>query len=284
MRRYFSRLHKVFSSLSRNSVLLVVLTMIVFLGYLDYVTGVEISFSFFYLIPISITAWYVGVKAGTVIVGISIIAWGVSNQLAGQTYSNGMTLYFNGLVRILVFLMIAMLLNELKLALRHEQKLSQTDYLTGALAKREFYARAELEIHRAHRYLLPLTLAFIDLDSFKLVNDSYGHAEGDNQLKSISDAAASVIRKNDIFARVGGDEFALLLPETDRQNAMFVVQKVKDCMMSNLQRRNSPVTLSIGVITFANAPLSVNEMLEHADALMYQAKKQGKNQVLYIQV
>jgi len=283
MRRLLTEFHLIFLKLNRNTVFAIVLVLVALLGYLDYATGFEITFSFFYLIPISISAWYIDQKIAQIITAISITTWMVSNWLAGEIYSQEIIRYWNASVRFIVFYFISYLVSEFKLVLQQERRLSRTDYLTGISNSREFYNQAELEIKRADRYKHPLSAVYIDLDFFKKVNDEKGHREGDKLLKTITQLISSNLRKTDVFARLGGDEFGLLLPNTDQRSARTVLQKVEMKVMRELKDIHSPVSLSAGVITFLSAPKTVDELIHKADALMYQAKSQGKNQVVYIE-
>jgi diguanylate cyclase (GGDEF)-like protein len=178
-------------------------------------------------------------------------------------------------------MMIANLLHELKTALQKEHEIARTDYLTGVFNSREFHEQLAFEVKRADRLHYPISLAYIDLDNFKRVNDTYGHSAGDFQLKRVTQTITATIRETDLFARLGGDEFALLLPNVDRQQAELVFQKIENEVMKELAELQSPITLSAGVITFKQPPESVDEMIRKADALMYEAKISGKGKAMY---
>jgi diguanylate cyclase (GGDEF)-like protein len=255
--------------------------LLLVLGWVDYLTGFEISFSFFYLIPISIATWYISIRSGYLMTLIGVLAWVFSNLMAGETYSSEWIRFFNTLVRLTVFMMIANLLHELKTALQKEHEIARTDYLTGVFNSREFHEQLAFEVKRADRLHYPISLAYIDLDNFKRVNDTYGHSAGDFQLKRVTQTITATIRETDLFARLGGDEFALLLPNVDRQQAELVFQKIENEVMKELAELQSPITLSAGVITFKQPPESVDEMIRKADALMYEAKISGKGKAMY---
>lgn len=279
--RFLGRLDRLFGVLGGNRILFIALVLIALLGWLDYVTGFEISFSFFYLLPISLTAWYVGIGTSHLITGISVLTWLISNRLAGEVYSSEWIHFFNAGVRLVVFTGIATLLYELKTAFQLERRIARTDYLTGVFNRREFIEQLGLELRRADRLKYPISLAYIDLDNFKQVNDEQGHSAGDEHLKLIATTISNVIRKTDLFARLGGDEFGLFLANVDRRNAEFVLKKIQSAVMHELEEKNSPVTLSIGVVTFLSPPLNVDAMLRRADELMYQAKNKGKDRAVY---
>jgi diguanylate cyclase (GGDEF)-like protein len=277
-------IHTFFLTLHRNTISLIVLGFVALLGWLDYTTGFEISFSFFYLVPISIAAWYLDIKVGYFISLLSITTWLFSNQLAGEMYSHEVIRYWNAFLRLSLFLVISALVHQFKVVLQKERLLSRTDFLTGITNTREFYTQAELELKRASRYKHPLTMVYLDLDHFKQVNDWKGHKEGDRVLRTVAQTIAGSIRKTDTVARLGGDEFALLLPNTDQSAARTVIAKLERAVMQQMQAIQSPVTMSIGVVTFLSTPKSVDELLHWADERMYQAKTQGKNRTYYFQI
>lgn len=284
MRRFLYAFFSLFALLGRVGNLALSVLLVIALGWLDYVTGFEISFSFFYLIPISLITWYVGIREGILFTIIGVLTWLISNWLAGDTYSNEWIRLFNAGVRLTVFSMIAFLLYELKLAIHTERVLARTDFLTGVFNRREFTEQLSLEINRAERLHYPVTFAYIDLDNFKTLNDEKGHSAGDGQLRLIAQTITQVIRKTDLFARLGGDEFGLFLPNVDQVNAKIAIEKVSKAVVHELRLLNSPITLSIGVVTFHTPPDNVDKILNKADALMYQAKQAGKQHAVYFEV
>ncbi len=281
MRILLARAHTFLSRLDPRVTLVMAFLMVALFGYVDYLTGFEVSFSFFYLIPIAIAAWYVNARAGLAVIAVSITAWVVSNWLAGETYSHEIIRYFNALTRLAVFVLVNELLHELKLVVSHERKESRTDHLTGISNSREFYDLATHELERARRYRHPFTVAYFDLDNFKQINDTLGHSEGDRLLKNIAQTVDGIIRKTDMFARLGGDEFAILFPNTDQPGARSAMSKIEIALGKSMQDMLPPVTLSIGVVTFRSVPVTVDRMLRQADRAMYEAKGGGKGQSFY---
>ena len=281
MRILLARAHTFLSRLDPRVTLVMAFLMVALFGYVDYLTGFEVSFSFFYLIPIAIAAWYVNARAGLAVIAVSITAWVVSNWLAGETYSHEIIRYFNALTRLAVFVLVNELLHELKLVVSHERKESRTDHLTGISNSREFYDLATLELERARRYKHPFTVAYFDLDNFKQINDTLGHSEGDRLLKNIAQTVDGIIRKTDVFARLGGDEFVIFFPNTDQSGARSAMSKIETALGKSMQDMLPPVTLSIGVVTFRSVPVTVDRMLRQADRAMYEAKGGGKGQSFY---
>lgn len=284
IRRAFAQLNHFFLALGRRRVFIFATVLLLILGWGDYATGFEISFSFFYLIPISIVTWYIGIRSGYFMTMCGVLIWVFSNLLAGETYSSEWIRFFNTAVRLVVFMMIASLIHELRTALQKEHEIARTDYLTGVFNGREFHEQLALEIKRASRLQYPISLAYIDLDNFKRVNDAHGHSVGDVHLKRVAQVINATIRKTDVFARLGGDEFALLLPNLDSEHARSVFQKIEQAVLQGLAELDSPITLSAGVVTFKSAPENVDDMLRKADALMYEAKNSGKAKAMYFVV
>jgi diguanylate cyclase (GGDEF)-like protein/PAS domain S-box-containing protein len=169
---------------------------------------------------------------------------------------------------------------KLKVALENEKNLSRVDFLTQIPNRRAFSETLQLEATRSRRYKRPLSLAYIDLDNFKQVNDQLGHETGDELLRLIAQTIVATVRSTDTVSRLGGDEFALLLPETGQDAALEVMTKLSRILLEVVQARQWPVTLSIGLVTFAKPGESVAQMVKAADDLMYSAKTQGKNRVV----
>ena len=163
-------------------------------------------------------------------------------------------------------------------------ELSTTDVVTGGYNRLQIEQTLAFEIARAARFQRPLSLIMFDLDNFKKVNDTHGHAAGDRVLREVWNAAMHTIRGIDTVARYGGDEFLIVLPETTASDAHAIAERLQDEVQTRLPRQfgaASPeglVTLSIGVLTHHDAePASLDELIAQADARLYQAKRNGKN-------
>lgn len=255
--------------------------VVVLCGYLDYHTGFELSFFLFYLLPISVTVWFVGSKSALAVSLASAVVWAISNRLAGEIYSHGAIEIWNTLLRLGVFVIVSLLLSYLKQSLERERKLSRTDFLTGITNSRSFHELASSELNRARRYKHPISVAYIDLDNFKQVNDGFGHSAGDALLKMVAETVLSNLRQTDIVARLGGDEFAVLLPVTGREAAEQAVRKLREELLKRVREKSWGVTFSIGVMTFSEYPASSDEMLHRVDKLMYEVKAGGKDNIRY---
>jgi len=260
---------------------IMLLGVIFMIGFLDYETGVELSTSFFYLIPVAGAAWVLGKYGGLSYSVLSATVWLTSNLLSGQTFSNIFVGVWNTLIRFGFYGVVTILLAELHHALEEEHLLANTDPLTGALNRRSFNVIAEKRMILAEVNQHPYTMVYIDLDNFKPVNDKLGHATGDQVLKAVVDTLHTQIRNTDFLARLGGDEFAVLLTDIDQEHAESIVHRLQSALLESMKVQAWEITFSIGVLTFLTMPASVDEMIRLTDAVMYEAKAVGKHTVKY---
>lgn len=249
------------------------------IGYVDRLTGTEISFSIFYLLPVAFAFWRAGTWPGVAIAAVGAAVWLIADVTAGHRYAHSLIPYWNALMRGLIFLAVGLLLVRLRKALERETRLATRDALTGIGNWRHFEAVARRELGRARRSGRPLSAAYIDLDDFKTINDTFGHQAGDALLISMASALQDSVRTIDCVARLGGDEFVVLMPETDQEGACAVVERVRAVVGERVERGGWPVTLSVGLVTYERIPDSIDEVVKAADDLMYRAKKGGKNAV-----
>lgn len=254
--------------------ILAVLTIAI-IGYVDLVTSPDIALSIFYLLPVSVLAWHGGWKAARLVVLASTIVWMLAEAATGRVYPNQAVLYWNTAVRAAFFVIVGYTLSQLRRSVDEEQRLARTDSLTGVANSRSFLELAGHEVARQRRYHQPLSIAFLDCDNFKDVNDRHGHAAGDDLLRRIALGIHASLREVDIVARLGGDEFAVLLPESDAHAAETVCIKVREAL--RLAVAQYDVTFSIGLVTFLTPPHDVEALLHAADGAMYEAKNTGKN-------
>jgi two-component system cell cycle response regulator len=164
------------------------------------------------------------------------------------------------------------------------EALAQTDPLTQLVNRRALTIRLVTEMERVRRYNAPLAMLLLDLDHFKLVNDTYGHLGGDDVLFAVASVLQRAVRSVDTVARYGGEEFVIVLPETGKQGAMAFAERIRERLASHRfsisGRQDIRVTCSIGVATYPSAGLdSVEDLFRAADAALYRAKGSGRNLV-----
>ncbi len=258
------------------------LALVAGLGLVDHFTGPEIAFAFFYLIPVSLVAWNTSRALGVAISVASALVWLVADTTSGGTYSHWLIPYWNTTTRLGFFLVVTFLLCALREALRREQEMARTDHLTGALNARAFEEESKNEISRSARYGRPFSVAYLDVDNFKQVNDRLGHRTGDEVLRAVASTVRAHLRRSDRVARLGGDEFAILLPESGQASARGTIEKVLARLSDQATERGWPITFSVGVLTCLEPPGSVDEMIRLADEAMYRVKNHTKNDLAFV--
>jgi|AP12_2_1047962.scaffolds.fasta_scaffold03633_3 diguanylate cyclase (GGDEF)-like protein len=281
MERLFAALDERLDAADTPVVWGVSLVSIAVVGALDYLTGVEASFALFYLFPVGIAAWWIGARAGVVCSVASAAVWFLANDVLGDQFKSAFLSAWNSSIRLSFFLIVTLLLVRIHAMFVRERGLSRVDFLTGAYNVRAFHEVAEAECLRATRYPQPLTLAYIDLDGFKKVNDQLGHNVGDKVLQVVAQTLRGGVRRPDTVARLGGDEFALLLPQTDLAGAQTFLPRLREELLAAMQRNSWRVTFSIGALTCPTAPASLGDVVSEADELMYDVKRTGKNAIRY---
>lgn len=231
-----------------------------------------------YLLPLAVGAWYGGRAVGLALVVISAAVWYQTDWLAKE---QGVVVLWSGLTHFMLYAVIVLLIAAFRGYYREEKERATVDPLTGLLTRRAFLEASEKEFSRAQRYGHLSSVAYIDLDNFKWVNDTHGHAAGDALLKQVAEVIGASVRRTDFAARLGGDEFVVLFVETGTESARRAVAELRSHLLRAMEVLHYPVTFSIGVVTFEQPPPDSEAMIKTADELMYRAKQQGKNAVLH---
>lgn len=269
-----------FRQLPKVVVFGVSLGLVGLIGLLDAWVRIDLGFSLFYLVPIALATWIVGRDAGTVLSAIAAVLWFLAELNSHSSSGFPLTLW-NACIRLGIFWIMTTLLSSLRDAYELESRLARTDALTGITNWRSFHEMLTIEIQRAQRYPYPITLAYLDIDNFKRVNDQQGHNQGDRLLKGVAQTLSTGIRNTDIVSRIGGDEFIIMMPYTNRSQAEQVLPRVHQNLISFIDKHHFPVGFSVGVVTFEYPSTTVDDMVSVADSVMYQAKQNGKNQIVY---
>lgn len=251
--------------------------LLLLVGTLDYVTGPELSFSLFYLIPIVVSSWALRGNYGILTAFLSTILWLYIEMISTIDHHNIFIHLWNAIIRLGFFLLPALLLKSLE----QERLHARTDFLTGAFNHRHFHEVLQGEVDRSARYNLTFTVAFIDTDNFKAVNDTFGHTFGDETLKTIVEVMKKNLRKTDTIARVGGDEFIILLPETGEQAARTVIKNLWTKLKDEMLTKKCPISFSVGVLTLTAPKVTTDQILNLTDKIMYLVKNNGKDNIRY---
>ncbi len=188
------------------------------------------------------------------------------------------------LARIKTHLELKQMQDELQQTHSKLEKLVLTDPLTGVASRRALFAFAEQEFERVKRYPSLLSLLIVDIDRFKSINDTYGHDIGDDVLIVTANAIDRCLRKVDRVGRFGGEEFVVILPETDLEGALMVAERIRVAIASQsfeVENQSFAVTASIGVSTYQSEDRTLDEVLNRADRALYQAKGEGRDRVIF---
>ncbi len=245
----------------------------------DYVTGSEISCSVFYVAPVAFAGALVSRRAGAALAVASAVLWTYFEITTGRGFSAAWIPYWNGGVRLAFFLIINELMGRLRRAHMRERELARTDALTGIANARVFEEHVDRAMAQSRRSARAFTVAYIDLDRFKAVNDEYGHAEGDRVLRTVSALIRDAARATDVVARLGGDEFGILMPDTDAEQGRVPLERIGAAIGADAGSRWG-VGATIGAVTFGEPPETADYAVRQADALMFRGKAEGRGSIL----
>ncbi|NJK99752.1 MAG: GGDEF domain-containing protein [Spirulinaceae cyanobacterium RM2_2_10] len=242
---------------------------------------IDLVFSIFYLLPVATMSWFLGWWQGLV-TALLCTLFMLNADLHIQVDRDFVRLlpYWNAGVRLASFTIFSLLFFALRQSYEREYLLARRDGLTNLLNSRSFLEILASELQRARRQDYSLTLAYMDLDNFKQVNDHQGHAAGDQLLQVIAHTLLQQLRCTDYVARLGGDEFAILLVDTDEEQALLVLQRLHTQLQKCVYTQAPVISFSIGAVSCRQSDCSADELVNRADALMYQVKRAGKNAVV----
>ena len=239
----------------------VLLTLLVY--WFNAVTPPEARLGILYIIPVLLVTWTEG------------LAWGILFALVTTVYRETTAWVQMPPDTPLVWRVVT---GQAALA-----RLVTQDQLTNVMNARAFADRLGQELDRNRRYPRPLALMYMDLDNFKVINDTHGHQTGDAVLRLVADAMRSSVRQADVVGRLGGDEFAVLMPETDSALADAAAKRLI-VGLRNVFKGTPNVTASIGVVSCTTTDASTDDLLRRADQAMYDAKKSGKDRVVQVAI
>ncbi|MEW5909275.1 MAG: GGDEF domain-containing protein [Thermodesulfobacteriota bacterium] len=255
------------------------LLFILLVGLIRLAIGPEFALSLFYLLPVIATTWYMGKRAGVLISVAAAVTWLGADLIRISQFSKPYIPYINQTFRLVVFLIITVVVDKLSAALRNQRALARVDSLTGIANRRAFFELSKRELDKARRSQTPISVIYIDIDNFKVVNDRAGHSAGDDLLCHVAETLQKNVRSVDVVARLGGDEFCILLSDAPAPTGISISEKVHRILTAQANAHGWPVTFSIGAATFEKVPESVDILITAGDMLMYDAKYRGKNRI-----
>lgn len=255
------------------------LVLMLLVAAIDYATAFKLRLTVLYLVPLLVLTWVMGRLFGALLSIVACTSWAYMDVVSGRYIDHPSLLYWDWGTVLFGFLVMGIALTELRKALEDAHFQSRKDTLTGLVNKGGFYQVVSAEIEVCRRYKRTLSIAYIDCDNFKMVNDKFGHHVGDELLRVISKTMQRKLRSSDLPGRLGGDEFAVMLPETNAEACRMVIEMLQQRLLHEMQEHNWPVTFSIGIATFLRMPESIEDMIRQADKLMYAVKNTSKGAI-----
>jgi diguanylate cyclase (GGDEF)-like protein len=270
------RIRAFLERLSRPVIFALGLAILVAIWLLDRTLSFRETLLLLCTVPVLLVARFSGLVPSLLVSAAAGAGWLLSDLFQTPFETSADLHLWNALVRTAIFALLAVLEVSRERLLRKERVCSKSDSLTGIDNGRGFRERASAEIARAGRTGAPLTAAYLDLDDFKACNDRSGHSAGDGILCAVAGVLKAVTRESDAVARIGGDEFALLLTDAGHQESEAVLGRLREDLEFLATKANWPIGFSIGAVVFARPPESVDALLHAADRAMYRAKIAGK--------
>lgn len=268
-------------ALPRRSALTLGVAMLVAAGALDYVTSYEVSLGALYLFAILAVSWNCGVAWGMAFAALALSCQVMLGIFQGHPYVRPLYFYQAQANVLMEYAVAVLLTSQLRRLFDRERQTARIDHLTGVKNRQGFHEMLESEVARHLRNGASFCLAYIDCDDFKGVNDRFGHSEGDRLLEAVGHVTAASVRRSDTVGRIGGDEFAVLFPETEAIEIVAIEAKLREALDTITRPRPWwSVTFSMGFATFKTMPPSADAAMAFVDQLMYRAKHNGKSQTI----
>jgi len=262
----------------RERWLVLALMLLLLVGGVDYATTYRLNLVALYLPPLLVIVWFTGPWFGLFLSLIATISWAYVD-FAGRYGGDSALAYWNWAALQAGFALLVIGIWKLRRALDDAHFQSRKDALTGLVNKAGFYQIVGAEMEVCRRYNRSLSIAYVDCDDFKAVNDRFGHHVGDELLRMVAHTMTRKLRASDLAGRLGGDEFAIMLPETSAEACRMVIEMLQQRLLDEMQQHDWPVTFSIGIATFARIPQTIDDMIRQADKLMYMVKHAGKGAI-----
>ncbi len=242
------------------------LTLVI--GVVDTRTGVEIFVSQLYFVPVVAGAWWLGTGFGLAMAALSGVTWIAADNLDAHPFSGTSVSVWNAVSHAVLFAVFAWLTGRLSTALRREREAARADALTGVNNRRAFFELGERALQRAAHDDQALAIAYFDLDEFKSINDRFGHARGDEVLRAFAASLQKALRPGDIVGRIGGDEFAAVIPGVSGAALGDFLERVRAALATD-------TAVSVGAAIAKGTDFAA--AVRAADQVMYEVKRSGKN-------
>jgi diguanylate cyclase (GGDEF)-like protein len=258
---------------------LAVVLGIVAVGAVDAATGIDVRVVSLYFLPLAMAGWRLGRRGAVLASLLAATVWMAAQYFGGPQQWSAWIWGANLVTQTAAFVTVGILVALLAERLEAEASLGRRDVLTGLPNRRALFEEAAIVLPLCRRHDNAVSLAFLDLDNFKQVNDRLGHERGDEVLRAFATVLASTPRASDVAARLGGDEFVLLMPHTRRDEALALVDRIRSRFAADARVAQTGVTVSVGLLTEDPASSTIEELLRHTDAALSDGKLGGKDRV-----
>lgn len=249
------------------------------IGIMQFLWAPGISMLFPSMLITMSASWFIGKKWGFGMALVAALAELASPLFAGTPPAGVFGPVWNFIATLFANILIAHLAEYTRRHREAERDLIRKDYLTGIDNIRSFYDEGSMELERCRRNRTPITIVYMDIDDLESLNDTLGHRVGDRALQSIAAAIKDAVRITDIVARIGGDEFAVLLPGGDFSQSSTVITRLQETVMSLLTAKRWPISVTTAGITYLSIPDSIDHLLKGAEESMDIAKQSSDTPV-----
>jgi diguanylate cyclase (GGDEF)-like protein len=277
-RGWIRALISVLNTLPKPAVMGISIALIVAIAAVGSSLATPASLLLFYLVPVILSTWFVGVRPGFLTAGLSAIAIAYGQWVPSQI---ALLSLWNGTVAGLVGCIVADLIHRIKISTEIERQLARTDASTGAINRRFFMELLEAEFNRAERYRFPLTLVYMELDNLAEINQRLGYQKGDELLYQFVEQLSEALRANDVVARLSDDEFAMILPQTNDTQAQLAFTRILPELKTALEAQDVPIECIFGVMTFLEMPDDFITINDEAAKLLKKTKASGQSRLAF---
>lgn len=267
---------------SKPAIVAIGIILVILLGVADFTLGAGLRFFLFYWPPIAIVAWFASRRWAYALAAFAGLTWILANWKGDLSLDAVSVTAWNLAVNCFSFAFLGHVIARLREYVDLERETARTDSLTEVSNGRAFREVLAAQMARSQRSGERFTVAYMDVDNFKAVNDRFGHEEGDELLRTIATTLRQALRGADVVARLGGDEFSVLLPGTGAEEGRAVIERVVADLKAAAARGEWPVSFSVGVVTCTGDTAPSTDLLQMADRLMYAVKSRGKDGVEYL--
>lgn len=254
---------------------LFLISSVILIAYMHYLIGSRYPLYIFYLIPITLSAWYETYKVITITFISSVFVWLYLDFNFGYTHTSMISIVFDTGIKLILLSIVCLLVIKVREDLVYLTEIAMTDPLTNLDNLRSLKIKYN-SLRELSKENNSYAVVLIDLDNFKTVNDSFGHDEGNKILVNFSKMLKKATRNSDVIARIGGDEFIIILKNMDENSAKKYAKRLREFFNVYDFNNKFGINFSMGISIYNNLPKNTEDAIKETDILMYKAKSAGK--------